>query len=51
MQKRKEFFKEKVFKRVITASMKAAEQSANSSCTWWLNQPQAPQSLKKMRKF
>ena len=43
--------KEQIIKSVVSKSVKAAEQNINSACVWWLNQPQPPKELKKLRKF
>ena len=43
--------KAKIMKTIVTQSIKAAEQNANSACLVWCNQPAPPKDLKKFRKF
>ena len=43
--------KAKIMKSIVSRSVKAAEQSANSACNWWLNQLEPPKDLRKFRKF
>ena len=43
--------KAKFMNVIVSRSVKAAEQNANSACAWWLNQPEPPKDLKKLRKF
>jgi cyclic lactone autoinducer peptide len=40
-----------IMKTIVSKSVKAAEQNANSICFWWLYQPTPPKDLKKLRKF
>lgn len=43
--------KKQIMKNIVSKSVKTAVQNVNSACVWWLNQPQPPKSLKKLRKF
>ncbi|WP_242940091.1 cyclic lactone autoinducer peptide [Ruminococcus flavefaciens] len=43
--------KSKIMKTIVSKSVKAAEQNANSACLWFFNQPEPPKDLKKLRKF
>lgn len=38
-------------KLVKSNAEKAAKKNANSTCGWWLYQPEQPESVKKLRKF
>lgn len=40
-----------IMKTIVSKSVKAAEQNANSACIWVFNQPEPPKELKKLRKF
>ncbi|MBQ6168634.1 MULTISPECIES: cyclic lactone autoinducer peptide [Ruminococcus] len=51
MKKNLNTVKAKIMKSIVSRSVKAAEQNANSACTWWLNQLDPPKDLRKLRKF
>jgi cyclic lactone autoinducer peptide len=51
MKKNPNTVKDTIMKAIVSRSVKAAEQNANSACAWWLNQPEPPKDLKKLRKF
>lgn len=43
--------KDRVMENIVSKSVKEAGQSINTACVWWLNQPEPPKALKKMRRF
>ncbi|HOA00385.1 MULTISPECIES: cyclic lactone autoinducer peptide [Ruminococcus] len=51
MKKNLNTVKAKLMKSIVSRSVKAAEQNANSACAWWLNQLDPPKDLRKLRKF
>jgi cyclic lactone autoinducer peptide len=51
MKKNLNTVKATIMKAIVSRSVKAAEQNANSACVWWVNQPHPPKDLKKLRKF
>lgn len=51
MKKNPNTVKDTIMKAIVLRSVKAAEQNANSACAWWINQPEPPKDLKKLRKF
>lgn len=51
MKLRMKSISHRIMESVVSKSMNATEQSANSACVWWINQPKPPKNLKKLRKF
>lgn len=51
MKKTRRPVKATIMKAIVSKSVKAAAQNANSACVFCLNQPEPPKDLKKFRKF
>ncbi len=51
MKKTRNSVRSIIMKTIVSKSVKAAEQNANSACIWMFNQPEPPKELKKLRKF
>jgi|GEM_PF-849741 len=51
MKKNLNTVKAKLMKSIVSRSVKAAEQNANSACAWWLNQLDPPKGSQKTQKI